>query len=164
MDLARWRKVFIFCSTGGSGEAWNSARMIKTRGYHELIVWQKAVDMIPAIYQLTLTKHFPASERFGLTSQVQRAAVSVAANIAEGQAREATKPFANHLGIARGSLAELDTLLIVAARLGYLKECQLADVTPRLIEVRRMLQGLIRKLNADGTPVSRRPTPVSPPN
>jgi four helix bundle protein len=162
VDLARWRKVFIFCSTGGSGEVWNGARMIRTRGYHELIVWQRAVEMVPAIYQLT--EHFPASERFGLTSQVQRAAVSVAANIAEGQAREAPKPFANHLGIARGSLAELDTLLIVATRLGYLKECHLAKVTPQLIEVRKMLQGLIRKLNADGTPVSRRPTPVSPPN
>ena len=88
------------------------------------------------------------AEQFGLTSQIRRAAVSVPANLAEGQGREAPKPFLNHLGIARGSLAELDTLLLLAVRLGYLAEADLTGIGGQIIEVRRLLRGLARSLEA----------------
>ena len=113
-----------------------------TRAYRDLIVWRKAMELVSTAYGLS--GRFPREEQYGLTSQVQRAAVSVPANIAEGQGREAPKAFANHLGIARGSLAELDTLLLVAVRLGYVAE----TVSGQIIEVRRLLRGLIRSLEA----------------
>ena len=117
-----------------------------TRAYRELIVWQKAMDLVVTAYDLA--RRLPREEQYGLISQIQRAAVSVPANIAEGQGREAPKPFANHLGIARGSLAELDTLLQLAVRLSYLPETALAEFNRQNIEVRRLLRGLLRSLEA----------------
>jgi len=116
----------------------------KTRGYRDLIVWQKAMDLIPKIYQLS--KKLPQDERFALTSQIQRAVISVPANVAEGQARHHPKEFLYHLSVARGSLAELDTLLSAAARVGYLKSEEIDSVEEPIIEIRRLLQGLIQKL------------------
>ena len=81
----------------------------KTRGYRDLIVWQKAMDLVPDVYRLT--KRLPREELYGLSSQIQRAAVSVPANIAEGQGSGSSKLFVRYLCIARASLAELDTLL-----------------------------------------------------
>lgn len=115
-----------------------------TRGYRNLIAWQRAMDLIPLVYELT--KGFPRDERFVLTSQVQRAVISIAANVAEGQARKYPAEFSQHLAIARGSLAELDTLLLTANRLGYLNGEQMKLIEPRLIEIRKLLQGLIRRL------------------
>jgi len=126
--------------------------MTRTRAYRELLVWQKAVELVPIVYELT--RQFPTFEQFSLTSQVQRAVVSVPANIAEGQAREAPRPFANHLGIARGSLAELDTLLYIAASLGYLRETDLNRVNASIVEIRKLLQGLIRKLTVTSPVIS----------
>ena len=117
-----------------------------TRAYRDLIVWQKAMDLVPMAYELA--KRLPRQEQFALTSQIQRAAVSIPANIAEGQARETPKAFCNHLGIARGSLAELDTLLLVAVKLGYVVEPELNEISGRIIEVRRLLRGLVRRLEA----------------
>ena len=85
------------------------------QSHRDLLVWQKAVDVVIACYELT--RQFPNDERFGLTSQLQRAAVSVAANIAESRGRGTTNVFLNHLWIASGSLAELDTHLVIAVRL-----------------------------------------------
>jgi four helix bundle protein len=116
----------------------------KTRGYRELIAWQKSMDLVPRIYELS--RKLPASERYALTNQIQRAVVSVPANIAEGQGRRHRKEFMQHLSIARGSLAELDTLLLAAVRLGYLEQEQLEAVEDSIIEIRRLLQGLIQSL------------------
>ena len=115
-----------------------------TRGYRELIVWQKAMDLVPMVYRLT--KCFPDDERFGLSSQIRRAAVSIPANIAEGQARQHTAEFAQALAIARGSLAELDTLLLTAVRLSYLRAGDLQSATSLMIEIRRILQRFIQSL------------------
>jgi four helix bundle protein len=88
------------------------------KSYRDLEVWRKAMDLVVECYKAT--KKFPQSETFGLSSQLQRAGVSIPANIAEGRAREHTKEFLRHLSIANGSLAELETHVLIAERLEYL--------------------------------------------
>lgn len=115
-----------------------------TRGYRDLTVWQKSVALVPAVY--SLVKKLPSEERFALGDQLRRAAVSVPANIAEGQARQHTGEFIQFLSIARGSLAEVETLLIVTERLGYCRSNDLWKISRAISEVRRLLQGLINTL------------------
>jgi four helix bundle protein len=115
-----------------------------TRGYKDLKVWQKSVALVPAVYYLV--KQLPLEERFALGDQIRRAAVSVPANIAEGQARQHTGEFVQFLSIARGSLAELETLLIVTERLGYCRSNDLWKPGKAISEVRKLLQGLINSL------------------
>lgn len=112
--------------------------------FRDLQVWQRAMDLVTECYRLT--KRFPADERFGLTSQLQRAAVSVPANIAEGHGRGTTPAFINHLWIANGSLSELETHLLVAQRLGYIAETDLMLAFDLTGQVGRMLIGLRRSL------------------
>ena len=116
----------------------------ETKGYKELVIWQRAIELVPKVYEIT--RKLPAEERFGLGDQLRRAAVSVPANIAEGQGRNHTKEFVQYLGIARGSLAELDTLLIVAHRLGYVNETQQKNLSDQIIDIRKPLHGLIQRL------------------
>jgi four helix bundle protein len=113
--------------------------------FKELLVWQKAMVMVTRVYELT--RSFPREEMYGLTSQIRRAAVSVPSNIAEGQARPTTGEFKHFLGIARGSLAELDTQLLIAQNLGYFQ--QTGDLFDKLAEVGRMLSGLVSSLTTD---------------
>ncbi len=132
--------------------------MTKT-SYRDLIVWQKAIDLVPEVY--ALIRRFPQEENFALSQQARRAVVSISANIAEGQARTHRKEFAQHLSVARGSLAELDTLLIVAERLGYLSEADLSRVEASIADVRRPLRALLDVISKPGiirssSPVSRR--------
>jgi four helix bundle protein len=108
------------------------------RGHRNLKVWQQAMELVTAIYTLTAT--FPAVEKFGLTSQMQRAAVSVPANIAEGFARSGSKELLHFLSIAAGSLSELDTLIELAARLGYLNNAE--ELNGKVDEVSGLLMGL----------------------
>ncbi len=110
--------------------------------YKDLLVWQKAIALVTQVYVVTRT--FPREERYGLTSQIRRAAVSVPSNIAEGQARLTPGEFRQFLGVARGSLAELDTQLIIATNLGYLTEA--GSLFEQLGEVGRMLSGLLASL------------------
>src|SRR5262249_7218412 len=84
------------------------------RSHEDLDVWKQAIDLADSVYDYCKT--FPTDERFGLVSQLQRASVSIAANIAEGAGRESTKEFLRHLSIAQGSLAEVQTLLVIARR------------------------------------------------
>ena len=116
----------------------------EVRHYRDLVVWQKAVDWVEAVY--AATRHWPADERFGLTSQVRRAAVSVPSNIAEGCARRGTIEFIRYLSIARGSLAEVETQLIIAGKLGYMDQDSLTSRLHAADEISRMLSGLITKL------------------
>jgi four helix bundle protein len=88
------------------------------QGYKELIVWQKAMDLVVTTYRIT--QSFPRTEVYGLASQMQRAAVSVPSNIAEGHGLKQTQAYSRHIAIAGGSLAELETQLEIADRLGYL--------------------------------------------
>jgi four helix bundle protein len=115
------------------------------QGHRELIVWQKAVDLVVAFYKLT--KSFPKTEVYGLASQMQRAAVSVPSNIAEGHGLKQTRAYARHLAIANGSLTELETQLEISRRIGYLTaESEL--LMNQAAEVGRMLAGLRRSLQS----------------
>jgi four helix bundle protein len=115
------------------------------QGHKELIVWQKAMDLVVAVYKLT--KAFPKTEMYGLASQIQSAAVSVPSNIAEGHGLKQTQAYARHLAIASGSLAELETQLEIAGRLGYLSPGS-RPVIDQASEVGRMLWGLRRSLDS----------------
>lgn len=115
------------------------------RGHRDLVVWNKAMDLVITIYRLT--KEFPKSETYGLSKQRQRAAVSIPSNIAEGHALKQTQAYIRHLAIAGGSLAELETQLEIASRPGYLRSEGKA-VVDQAGEVGRMLAGLRRSLEA----------------
>jgi four helix bundle protein len=111
------------------------------RTFRDLVVWQKAIDLVTKIYRVT--QNFPKEEMFGLISQLRRAAVSVPSNIAEGQGRLTEKEFRQFLGNARGSLSEVDTQIIIAKNLGYLDESDFKDLSAMIAEVGRVLKGLI---------------------
>jgi four helix bundle protein len=119
--------------------------------YHDLIVWQRAIDFVVDTYKLT--GRFPRTELYGLTAQLQRAAVSIPSNVAEGAGRIHTHEFIHHAGIARGSLFEAETQIIVARRLGYVSEEDIRPLLHAVAEVGRLLYGLIvsleRKLNPE---------------
>jgi four helix bundle protein len=112
--------------------------------YSDLIAWQRAMDLVQAVY--AATKQLPSEERFGLTLQVRRAAASIPANIAEGQGRKISNVFRNHLTIALGSLAETETYILLVGRLGYAKPGDVDELLQRSAEVGRLLTGLIRPL------------------
>ena len=115
------------------------------QGYRDLVVWQKGIALAREIY--FLTKDLPADEKFGLVSQMRRAAVSVPSNIAEGQARHTTGEFIQFISHAEGSVAELDTQLTLCQDLQLLDSQQTANAANLLDELRRMLNGLRRKLS-----------------
>jgi four helix bundle protein len=102
------------------------------------------MDLVTEVYRLT--EHFPKSELYGLTSQIRRSAASIPANIAEGQGRRLAGEFLQFLGHARGSLLELDTHLEIAVRLGLLSSDLHSTLMQQLIEVRKLLNGLIRSI------------------
>ena len=116
------------------------------QSYRDLKVWQQAIDLVIAVYPILKT--FPKEEVYGLSSQIRRAAVSIPANIAEGHARQHTKEYLQYLSIAKGSLAELDTLLIVADRLRYVNGQEIVAIQASITEVRMMLCGLISRLQS----------------
>ncbi len=109
-----------------------------------MIVWQKSMDLVTAVYKLT--DDFPKSELYGLTSQIRRCAASIPANIAEGQGRRLAGEFLQFLGNARGSLLELDTHLEISVRLGMLNRELHSTLMEQLIEVRKLLNGLMRSI------------------
>ena len=114
------------------------------RSHRDLIVWQKSMDLVVAVYDLS--KDFPKEETYGLTSQLRRAAVSIPANIAEGQGRRLPGEFKQFLAHARGSLLELDTHLELARRLRYIKDADHAALQRRVDEVGRLLNGLLASI------------------
>jgi four helix bundle protein len=117
-----------------------------TRSYKDLVVWQKGIALAKVVYRIT--QSFPAEEKFGLVAQMRRAAVSIPSNIAEGQARHTTGEFIQFISHAEGSLAELDTQLILSLELQFCRD-QSKDPAFELIdELRRMLNVLRRKLAA----------------
>jgi four helix bundle protein len=114
------------------------------RNYADLIAWQQAIDLTEAIYRVTET--LPPDERYGLTAQMRRSSVSISANIAEGQGRRTSGEFLNHLSMAHGSVRELETHVIIAARLKLLSPQAFAELSQRLAEVGRLIQCLINAL------------------
>ena len=124
-----------------------AAAEAKIKSPRDLIVWQKSMDLVVLVYKAT--EGFPRHELYGLTSQIRRAASSVPANIAEGQGRRSKTEFRQFLGNARGSLLELDTHLELALRLNYLTPTQYGRINEQLVEVSRILNGLMRSLTSD---------------
>ena len=116
----------------------------KIESYKDLIVWQKSVALSIFIYRLT--SKFPKEELYGLVSQIRRAVVSIASNIAEGYERGRKLEYIRFLLIALASAAELETQLIIAKELGFVSREQFSEIPPRLNEIQKMLKVLIRKV------------------
>lgn len=110
--------------------------------HKDLEVWKKAIALVSDIYQSTSS--FPKEEMYGITSQIRRSAVSIPSNIAEGAARQTNKEFVQFLYIASGSCAELDTQLIIAMNINYLKTDTYKVITEKVEEVGKMINGLIK--------------------
>lgn len=115
------------------------------QSYKDLIVWQKAMDLVVETYRLS--KIFPKEELYALTNQLRRAVVSVPSNIAEGQARKSTAEFLNFLSIAQGSLAEVETQILLAIRLNYLTNTDARMALDLRTEISKMLTSLRGKLS-----------------
>jgi four helix bundle protein len=118
--------------------------MPEIESFKDLVVWQRSIQLTVAIYQLTTA--FPAEERFGLTAQLRGAGVSVASNIAEGYGRGSRGEYKHFLGIARGSNAEVQTQLVIAAELGFGDPAKLSKAEALSHEIARMLVSLMQKL------------------
>jgi len=116
------------------------------KSYRDLIVWQKAMDLVEAVYRVS--QKFPSEEKFGLTAQIRRAAVSIPSNIAEGQSRGTARDFNKFLDISYGSLSETKTQIIIASRLNYLNHDELNKLLTDAGEVGRLLNGLQRSIAA----------------
>lgn len=113
--------------------------------YRDLIVWQRSMELVVAIHELT--SHFPSEEKFGLVSQMRRAAVSIPSNIAEGRRRGTKKGFLSFLRIAYGSGSELETQIEISKRLPETKHLRYEEADTLLNEVMRMLNSMLRQLN-----------------
>ena len=122
--------------------------------HKDLEVWKKAMDLVTHIY--ALTSQFPKEELYGLTSQIRRSAISIPSNIAEGAARQSRKEFIQFLHIASGSVSELETQVLLAARMGFVSA---AGTLPYIEEVRRLLLGLLRALKKK--PITHHASPVT---
>ncbi|WP_373478517.1 four helix bundle protein [Geminocystis sp.] len=119
--------------------------MIEVKSYRDLTVWQKSMDLVVRCYQLT--SQFPKTEIYGLSSQIQRAAVSIPANIAEGKERNYLGDYIRHLSIANGLLKELETYLLIVEELEYIKQEELKILLNKCEEIGRMLDSLMEKLS-----------------
>lgn len=119
-----------------------SSKMLKN--FKDLKVWQKSYELSLKIYRLT--KHFPSEEKYGLTSQIRRAAVSVTSNIAEGYGRKTKPEYIQFLYIAYGSNCELETQMLLSGDLGYIKSEDIKQLQEEISEVERMLMALIKSL------------------
>ena len=117
------------------------------QSYRDLVVWQKGIELAKLLYPLTST--LPPEEKFGLVSQIRRAAVSVPSNIAEGQARHTTGEFIQFISHAEGSVAELDTQLYLSVELGFVTADQAGPSFDLIGDLRRLLNALRRRLDGD---------------
>lgn len=118
--------------------------MGKIAGDRDLLVWQKAMDLVVNIYRLS--DQFPRTELYGLRAQLLRAELSIPANIAEGRGRRSMRSFLHFLDISYGSLMESETFLTLAVRLGYVQESAVADLLTQAAEIGRILNGLMKSL------------------
>lgn len=112
--------------------------------FKELLVWQKSIDFVTEIYRTTET--FPKAEIYGLVSQIRRAAISIPSNIAEGNSRRSKPDYLQFLKISRGSCAEVETHLVISKNLKFLNENEYLKLNERIIEISKMLNGLINAL------------------
>lgn len=112
--------------------------------FKELLIWQKSINFVTEIYELT--NDFPKNEMYGLISQIRRASISIPSNIAEGNSRRSVADYLQFLKIARGSCAEVETQLIIAQNLTFLSEEHYLKLNQDIIEISKMLNGLINSL------------------
>jgi four helix bundle protein len=131
----------------------------KPKHYKDLPVWQKGMSLAKLVYKLTA--RFPAEERYGLSSQIRRAVISVPSNIAEGQARRSTREFLQFLSHADGSLAEVETQLLLSVELAYAGQADVGPLMREIDELQKMLSGLRRKLSSY-SPLTTRHSPLRP--
>jgi len=117
----------------------------KIKSYQDLVVWQKAMTLAEEVYRQTV--EFPVTERYGLVTQMRRAAVSIPSNIAEGHARNTKGEYRQQTGVASGSLAELETQVLLSRNLGYLANSAADALLNQCSEVGRLLGGLLRSLS-----------------
>jgi len=120
----------------------NKQKTINT--FKDLLIWQKGMDIVLDIYKIVAS--FPAEEKFGLTSQIKRCAISIPSNIAEGWGRNSSGSYAQFLKIARGSLLELETQIIIANKLSLLKENEFEKLSNIITEESKMLNAFIKKI------------------
>lgn len=120
--------------------------MVYINSYKDLIVWQKAMELAKAVFELT--SYFPKSELYGLVSQMRRAVVSIVSNIAEGYGRRSIKEYSQFYAIAYGSALELETQLILSKSLSMASKESFKSSDDLLLEVLKMLHSIINKLNA----------------
>jgi four helix bundle protein len=116
--------------------------MIKS--YKDLDVWQKSIELVKEIYKIT--KYFPREEQFGLISQTRRCAVSIPSNIAEGKTRQYANEYVQFLYVALGSCSELETQLIIAKELDFIKQTELDSLSEKIDHISRMIRNLIKSL------------------
>ena len=146
--------------SGGQGSGLRGRGMLgpmevvttELKSYRDLEAWQKSMDLVVLCYQMT--RRLPKFEIYGLSSQLQRAAVSIPANIAEGRHRRYSKEFLQHLSIAYASLAELETHIQIAQRLDYIAEDQCKKLLVRTTEIGKMLNGLMKSIERRKQPGS----------
>lgn len=115
------------------------------KDYRELIVWQRAMDLVEAVYRASAA--FPREEIYGLTAQMRRAAVSIPSNIAEENGRNTTRDYLHFLGVAYGSVKELETQVLISERLQYMKADHSSDLVSATSEIARLISGLSNSLN-----------------
>lgn len=118
---------------------------MESKSFKDLTVWTKSLQLVKQVYQVT--NSFPDSEKFGLTNQIRRAAVSIPANIAEGYGRNSSKERRQFIAVAKGSASELEAELLVSRELDFLDEKSFIEVQTQLSEVLKMLAGLLRSFH-----------------
>ena len=116
------------------------------KNFKELKVWQKGIELVAIVYKITSS--FPEEEKYGLSAQMRRAAVSIPSNIAEGHLRKTAKDFKQFLSIARGSCAELETQIIIAHKLGFIHDNNFNILFPKIEELSKMLSSFYSKINS----------------
>lgn len=119
--------------------------MSKVTSYKDLLIWQRSMDLVEAIYKVT--GKLPGVEQWGLISQMRRAAISVPSNIAEGYGRQATGEYRHHLSYSRASLLELETQVLISQRLGYLRLNETDSLLDEIQQISKMLASLISKIH-----------------
>ncbi len=116
------------------------------QSFKELKVWQKGIELVAIVYKITTS--FPEEEKYGLSAQMRRAAVSIPSNIAEGHLRKTAKDFKQFLSIARGSCAELETQIIIAHKLGFIHDDNFNNLSSKIEELSKMLSSFYSKINS----------------
>jgi four helix bundle protein len=119
---------------------------VAIRSYEDPEVWQEAMNLVEVVY--SISSKFPDDERFGLTSQVRRASISIASNIAEGHAQTSARDFMRFLSMAMGSLAELHTQMLIVKRMRFISDDAVETATLQIASVGRLLHGLMKSINA----------------